>query len=127
MTVRCRPTRLAVAAVALLIAAPTASAAQRRPPADPAAVAKQGAVRRALERVRAEHDQAVAYRHTLELAACQPHVAGVLLFHLRDEPSLSGWQSGIRYADGSPKRSLPAVGEAVAEGTDGDLAARCRS
>ena len=45
-------------------------------------------------RTTSEQAQSDAYRRTLELAACQPNVAGVLFFHLRDEPSLTGWQSG---------------------------------
>jgi hypothetical protein len=66
-----------------------------------------------------EQEQASAYRRTLELAVRQPNVAGVLFFHLRDEPSLTGWQSGLRYADGTPKRSMQPVSEAVAEATHG--------
>jgi hypothetical protein len=72
-----------------------------------------------------EQDQAAAYRRTLHLAACQPHVAGVLLFHLRDERSLTGWQSGIRYADSTPKQSLTPVREAATEATNGELEPRC--
>jgi hypothetical protein len=72
-----------------------------------------------------EQEQAAAYRRTLELAVCQPHVEGVLFFHLRDEPSLTGWQSGVRYADGSPKLSLPPVREAVEDAEKGALDAHC--
>jgi hypothetical protein len=72
-----------------------------------------------------EEAQAAAYRRTLEIVACQPRVAGVLFFHLRDEPDLAGWQSGIRYADGTPKQSLEAVSEAVTEATSGRLSKRC--
>ncbi|MGE5275220.1 MAG: hypothetical protein ACM3QU_15840 [Verrucomicrobiota bacterium] len=74
-----------------------------------------------------EQQQAAAYRRTLELAACQPNVAGVLFFHLRDEPSLIGWQSGVLYADGMPKQSLPPVRAAVANAGRGDLEAECAS
>ena len=62
-----------------------------------------------------DQEQAAAYRRTLELVGCQANVEGVLFFHLRDEPSLTGWQSGVRYADGSPKLSLPPVGRAIDE------------
>jgi hypothetical protein len=72
-----------------------------------------------------EQEQAVAYRRTLELAVCQPNVEGVLFFHLRDEPSLTGWQSGVRYADGSTKLSLRPVREAVEEAEKGVLDAHC--
>jgi hypothetical protein len=73
-----------------------------------------------------EADQAVAYRRTLELAACQPNVEGVLFFHLRDEPSLVGWQSGVRYADGSPKQSLEPTREAAESATGGELENACK-
>jgi hypothetical protein len=72
-----------------------------------------------------EQRQAAAYRRTLELAACQPNVAGVLFFHLRDEPSLPGWQSGVRYADGTPKQSLGPVGDAARQAEKGDLGTHC--
>jgi hypothetical protein len=69
--------------------------------------------------------QASAYRRALELAACQPTVAGVLLFHLRDEPVLEGWQSGVRYVDGASKPSLPAVRAAATDAAEGTLDVRC--
>ncbi len=74
-----------------------------------------------------ERAQSAAYRRVLELASCQPNVAGVLFFHLLDEPSLVGWQSGVRYVDGAPKRSLSTVLEAAREATAGRLDARCGS
>jgi hypothetical protein len=69
--------------------------------------------------------QAAAYRRALELATCQPTVAGVLLFHLRDEPVLEGWQSGVRYVDGSAKGSLPATRAAATAAAEGTLDVRC--
>jgi hypothetical protein len=69
--------------------------------------------------------QASAYRRALELAICQPTVTAVLLFHLRDEPALEGWQSGVRYVDGAPKTSLPAVRAAATEAVEGTLDVRC--
>ena len=68
---------------------------------------------REIARTTSEQAQADAYRRTLELAACQPNVAGVLFFHLRDEPSLTGWQSGVRYADGTAKQSVAPVRAAL--------------
>jgi hypothetical protein len=62
-----------------------------------------------------EVTQARAYVQALELAACQPTVEAVLLFHVRDEPALEGWQSGIRLVDGTPKRSHDAVRSVVAD------------
>jgi hypothetical protein len=60
-----------------------------------------------------EAAQAQIYARALAVAACQPGVLGLLLFHVQDEPALSGWQSGEFYADGSPKSSLLTVRAAV--------------
>jgi len=74
-----------------------------------------------------EQAQAAAYRRTLELASCQPNVAGVLFFHLLDEPSLVGWQSGVRYVDGTPKTSLAPVRVDADRTEDDDLDVDCGS
>jgi hypothetical protein len=68
--------------------------------------------------------QAAYYRRALQLAFCQPNVTGILLFHSHDEPALSAWQSGLYYADGSPKSSLVPVRDALAA-TRGGSIARC--
>jgi hypothetical protein len=60
-----------------------------------------------------EATQAEYYRRAIELAACQEDVAGLLLFHSHDEPALTGFQSGVYYADGTPKASFEPVREAV--------------
>jgi hypothetical protein len=60
-----------------------------------------------------EQTQADDYTTAIKLAACQPTVELLLLFHLEDEPRLEGLQSGVRYADGSPKASEPAVASAA--------------
>ena len=60
-----------------------------------------------------EATQADYYRRAIELAACQANVVGLLLFHSHDEPALRGFQSGVYYADGTPKRSLTPVREAA--------------
>jgi hypothetical protein len=60
-----------------------------------------------------EATQADYYRRAIELAACQENVAGLLLFHSHDEPALSGFQSGVYYADGTPKASLEPVRAAI--------------
>jgi hypothetical protein len=59
--------------------------------------------------------QARYYRQALELAACQPTVKGLFVFHTFDETDLAGWQSGLYYADQKPKPSLPAFREAAAD------------
>jgi len=49
--------------------------------------------------------QAAYYRQALEMAACQPNVRGFLIFHVTDETDYNRWQSGVYYADGTPKSS----------------------
>ena len=60
-----------------------------------------------------EATQADFYRRAIKLAACQENVAGLLLFHSHDEPVLTGFQSGVYYADGTPKASLEPVRTAI--------------
>lgn len=71
-----------------------------------------------------EATQAAYYRKALELSFCQANVTGVLLFHSHDEPARSGWQSGVYYADGTAKSSLPAVQAALGAAAGGSIA-RC--
>jgi hypothetical protein len=71
-----------------------------------------------------EYQQAAAYDLGLRLAFCQPTVAGVLLFHSQDETALLSWQSGVYYADGTPKASFPAVQSSL-DRTRGGSIARC--
>jgi hypothetical protein len=56
-----------------------------------------------------EVTQGVYYTQAIALAFCQPNVRGIFLFHTVDETDLDRWQSGMYYADGKPKASLPAV------------------
>ena len=71
-----------------------------------------------------EYQQAAAYDLGLRLAFCEPTVAGVLLFHSQDEQALLSWQSGVYYADGTPKASLPAVRDSL-DRTRGGSITRC--
>ena len=59
--------------------------------------------------------QAAYYRRALALAYCQPTVRGLFVFHTFDEPGLGGWQSGLYFADRTPKPSLPGFKRAVAD------------
>jgi hypothetical protein len=64
-------------------------------------------------------DQATQLRNALELAYCQPTVGAIFNFLLVDEPDLAMWQSGLFWADGTPKGSATAFGQrarAVAHG-----------
>jgi hypothetical protein len=65
--------------------------------------------------------QARYYREALELAACQPSVRGLFVFHTFDEADLAGWQSGLYYADQKPKPSLPAFRNAATEARNARL------
>jgi hypothetical protein len=56
-----------------------------------------------------EDFQATWYRRMLDLVACDPNVAVVNIFHLVDEENLAGWQSGLYFADHTPKRSARVV------------------
>ena len=56
-----------------------------------------------------EDYQARWYRQMLDLLACDPNVAFVNIFHMIDEAELAGWQSGLYYADETPKRSARTV------------------
>jgi hypothetical protein len=49
--------------------------------------------------------QAAYYDEALREAACQPTVRGFLIFHVTDETDFNRWQSGVYYADGTPKSS----------------------
>ncbi len=72
-----------------------------------------------------EAKQATYYQRGLRLAFCQPNVVGILLFHSQDEHARLSWQSGVYYADGTPKSSLRAVRDAL-ERTRGGSIARCQ-
>ena len=71
-----------------------------------------------------EATQAGYYEQALAMAFCQPNVAGILIFHAQDEQERAGWQSGIRYVDGTPKSSIARVGEALDRTTGGSIT-RC--
>ena len=56
-----------------------------------------------------ETKQGAYYSRAIKLAFCQPTVAGLLFFHVSDEPDLDRWQSGLFYADDTPKSDLALV------------------
>jgi len=66
--------------------------------------------------------QALYYEQAIQLAFCQPNVRGLFLFHAFDEPALAGWQSGVYYADDTPKASLKPVRAAMDESRRGVVA-----
>ncbi len=71
-----------------------------------------------------ERVQAASYAQALSIAFCQPNVVGLLIFHSRDESALAAWQSGVYYADGTPKGSLYPLRDALRR-TRGGSITRC--
>ncbi len=76
----------------------------------------------ATTRPASEGVQAAYYREALEMAACQPTVRGFLIFHVTDETDYNRWQSGVYYADGTPKSSRLFVKQTMAEIRSGAVA-----
>lgn len=68
-----------------------------------------------------EATQAAYYTEAIKLAMCQPNVVGIELLHVSDESALSGWQSGVYYADDTPKSSRAAVRSAALAARAGTL------
>ena len=60
-----------------------------------------------------EATQARYYREAFELACRQPTVEGLYIFHVWDEPDLLGWQSGLYYADHTPKSDRGALASGI--------------
>jgi len=56
-----------------------------------------------------EETQERYYRQAVELACSQSTVEAIHIFHVWDEPDLLGWQSGLYYADHTPKTSRDAL------------------
>ncbi len=71
-----------------------------------------------------ETTQATYYHDALALVFCQPNVKSFFMFHAFDEPALSAWQSGVYYADETPKTSLAAVRQAIRD-VKGGVIAKC--
>jgi Cellulase (glycosyl hydrolase family 5) len=59
--------------------------------------------------------QADYYDQALTMAACQPNVQAMFLFHVTDETDLNRWQSGVYYADDTPKPSRAVVKQTIAQ------------
>ena len=59
------------------------------------------------------------YDEALQMAACQPNVRAMFLFHVTDESNLDRWQSGVYYADGTPKSTRAVVKQTIDRIHDG--------
>jgi hypothetical protein len=74
-----------------------------------------------------EQTQGDFYRQAIGLAFCQANVRAIMILHAYDELTLGpsgGWQSGVFYADGTPKASLQAMQKAGRDARGGTVA-RC--
>ena len=60
-------------------------------------------------------DQAMQLEDAIRVAYCQPAVGAYFNFHLIDERQLGGWQSGVFWADGTPKPAYQALRRAAGE------------
>jgi hypothetical protein len=60
-------------------------------------------------------DQATQLRDAVRLAYCQPYVGAFFNFLLRDENDLGQWQSGVLWADRTPKGSYAAFRDVIRE------------
>jgi len=60
-----------------------------------------------------EATQGEYYDEALTMAACQPNVKAMFLFHVTDESDLSRWQSGVYYVNGTPKPSRAVVKQTI--------------
>jgi hypothetical protein len=54
-------------------------------------------------------DQPVQLSDAIATAYCQPNVGAYFNFHITDERDLAGWQSGVYWADGTPKAAYQAL------------------
>ena len=69
--------------------------------------------------VTSEKAQAANYAKLIALTACDSSISAVYLLHLRDDPNLERFQSGVRRADGSARPAYAAVRAAVAKAKRG--------
>ena len=60
-----------------------------------------------------EEAQATRYADAIRIAACHPTVRMLLFFHVSDEPQLGRLQTGVFYADDTPKTSLETIARAA--------------
>ncbi|HXR12015.1 MAG TPA: hypothetical protein VN770_06960 [Gaiellaceae bacterium] len=68
-----------------------------------------------------EQEQAAQLTAAVDLAYCQPDVGGFFNFELRDETSLTGWQSGLVRPDWSAKPAFVAYQQAIAAARAGAI------
>jgi hypothetical protein len=55
------------------------------------------------------------YDEALKMAACEPNVIAMFIFHVTDETDLGRWQSGVYYPDGTPKPTRAVVKRTISQ------------
>jgi hypothetical protein len=65
--------------------------------------------------------QGAAYAAAIRIAACRPTVRMLLFFHVSDEPQLERLQTGVYFADDTPKASLERVAAEAEEAARGRI------
>jgi hypothetical protein len=88
---------------------------------DPFALAALGARERQAAGDAPAVDQASQLSDAIRLAYCQPYVGAFFNFLLADERTLTGWQSGLLWANWEPKPSYFRVRDAVFDVVDGNV------
>jgi hypothetical protein len=73
-----------------------------------------------------EQTQAQFYKQAIGIAFCQANVTSFFVFHAFDESDLDRWQSGVYYADQTPRPSA-AVVAAAARDVQGGVIAKCQN
>src|SRR5262249_16246554 len=68
-----------------------------------------------------EATQGDYYRQAITMAYCQPNVVGMLFFHVSDEANGNAWQSGLFYADDTPKSSMASMQATTLAAENGTL------
>jgi len=68
-----------------------------------------------------EETQGAAYVSAIRMVACQPTARMLLFFHVSDEPELDRLQTGVYYADDTPKASLERVAAAARAAMSGRI------
>jgi hypothetical protein len=68
-----------------------------------------------------EGSQGAAYATAIRMAACQANVRMLLFFHVSDEPQLERLQTGVYYADDTPKASLGPVADVARAAASGRI------
>jgi len=95
-------------------------AGHRRRPGDDPLVARPERARQTAGAA-ARVDQASQLSAAVRLAYCQPYIGAFFNFLLADERALTGWQSGLLWANWQPKPSYYRVRDAVFDVADGSV------